>query len=787
MSPHRQRSWVARLLAGATVFALMIRPTGAGPDEEEGEEEDAAARVSQFVAPLRAHFQNLALVEGRFKELGGSLQPPQREVKAAGTALLAETKGFRGTLERFRTAQVRRGLGAEFALIDGGVETVVRSVQLLARHAHLKAPAPPQAPTLAEALRNLAEEILAEKIAAFLRKHGLEELLEIKSWQDLRQRVTKKMRAQARQIAHEATQRAVGMPFHDLASAKTALRARIERRLERRVAKLVMRISSNQIVIELGTALIVEWVKEKLWPRLREWARPKGRHEERIQRSIGTIEESYKELKALGSEVHPTELDLRHVARVIQRAEGRKTAMRYLVKDLKRAGKPEDLERLALARKILDEQIKKTKRRFLLDRQKEIAKVAEKEKQLDVMIKLIEKILAAIEEEPEEFARRRFFVWHRNQAQKERAVASERKFWQVEPAKKVPVDLTPKVGYFDLEAWRTDLKSHQGSGWTAKDFDPESPCTERYARIYGRTYLLEVACRGHRRYVLHLKPAKFRATTHGHARCFWMGNGEHEVRVTVHTEEGFTLELDYTLVVAAPMDAEKLAKQAAWLERMRAQHEAAWGDPEANPHNRWQYANSFVKSLVDYAQLLAYQGREPPAQVMRHLRKAGKVIDQMADLPAENRRPYAWISGYLRLLRDVADPHAYPLARRVFDHHYARFPSYDKEHRSARLNMLEDLAGLALASSNDAQAARRYLEERIKLLDAHTDRYQRSPRRKEAAMATLPIQIGTRAKAKPAEMTEEEVDEALDDIIGTEEPEDEKKTPPKKKAPGGDE
>jgi hypothetical protein len=391
-------------------------------------------KVSPFLAPLQGHQKavqarlgemvKLGMESGITKALGsvggaaagvgpGGAPDAAKErekaeerrrlaekMKPAAAGLLADGEAFAKTLEEFRTATTRRGLDTEFDAIDTCVSILKVGAAMTAA---LADPTPEDKQKAAALERRTVferllqteidptiQEIAAARIAERLNTDGLEEVLLAESWRDVRQRVEARVIQEVRQFINKESQSIAGFPAADVDSFRQAARLAVQNRVRQEVAKLVVNFTGSGLVIQFAQEVVIEWLGDTLWPKLREAFRPKGNIEGRLTQSLATLEASRRELNALGSGAGgAAKVELREVQATVDRAWVRLAATRYLERDIKKSGGDEPYGRLLDAKLGLLRTIDLAEHRFMLAKAARIAALASQSRLLDESLKTL--------------------------------------------------------------------------------------------------------------------------------------------------------------------------------------------------------------------------------------------------------------------------------------------------------------------------------------------------------------------------------------------------------------
>lgn len=358
--------------------------------------------VTAYLQPLRDHRAKLSAIDLRI----GALQATQPEdnaqarqwaqdLQAAGNDLVAEGRAFKATLNAFVNSRTRRGLTEELDLIRECFELTDRSGSAIGARINFDLQAYAAARNLqqeATAARNELVALLAQKVDERVEAEGLIVLLATEGIVAVRNEAVSRLRAGAEQELDQITQREIGLAFHDASSFRSAVRAKAHDLVQRKVAQLLFKITSNEIIVELLGAPIVAWIEGELWPRLKEAFRNKGDLEFRTQRSANSLEAARMRLWAL-----PPDATLDQVRAAMRNGQAALNATRYLVGDLNRANRADLYARLEESAEQLKRAFTITQQRFLLHKLEALEKVAPQEDVYRALLALIEAMVREIE------------------------------------------------------------------------------------------------------------------------------------------------------------------------------------------------------------------------------------------------------------------------------------------------------------------------------------------------------------------------------------------------------
>jgi regulator of replication initiation timing len=320
--------------------------------------------LTRYLEALRQHRQKLSNLNGELEQKINGPKPDRQTVIDLGGKAQAVAADFQKTLKAFAAAETRRGLLEE---VDLFIDSAQVLNQLVGRYQQLAGipVIPLQKNSLVSVKSNMVRTIFKlarEKYASRLESEGLRDILTSESWNEVLDKAAYHSQRKLDEFLERETAKLFGFGFHDAESARRALRMQMRREICRQVAKLLVKITSNAIVIEIVAGPIIRWIESDLIPKLREALRQKGNLPERLARSIETMKNAGLDLNKL-----PCDAKLRVVAMRLNAAAGVLHATRYLERDLGNQW-GDDLFKLAAEKENLARTIKMTRLRFLLVR-----------------------------------------------------------------------------------------------------------------------------------------------------------------------------------------------------------------------------------------------------------------------------------------------------------------------------------------------------------------------------------------------------------------------------------
>ena len=360
-------------LQGAGLYGFLRRlsaaragaPPKTTPRVEEPGDCGKGAALTRYLEALRTHHRNVQTIDGELEWLLNERRPDTRKIIEYGRKAERIAAEYHQTFKEFQRAETRRGLIEELDLL---VETPLLLNQVVVKYQHLaQVPITPVKPEDLVQSRNERSrtiiQLARDHFASRLESEGLRDILTSDSWEEAVEQTAGHARRKVEEFVDAETERIFGFGFHDVESAKRALQLQLRREIRRQVAKLLIKVTSNQIVIEIVAGPVIRWIERDLLPRLKEALRQKGNLPERVARSVETMEAARLELNKL-----PCDAKLRDVRRRIASARGTIHAARFLHKDLTSAGAgaAAELARLDQALADLGRTIRLAEARFLL-------------------------------------------------------------------------------------------------------------------------------------------------------------------------------------------------------------------------------------------------------------------------------------------------------------------------------------------------------------------------------------------------------------------------------------
>jgi len=346
---------MARVLVASLFAALSISATWAQP----GPGTDALTDVSEYVGRLRTQHASvlslLADTEG-YLAVGDRSEATTRMLRQR---LCAEAEATLALIDDLRAARTRWGLLEEHALLADiqGALVELRTIHIgLAGDARVLS-ATDRKSVWDQLQRAIGSEV-GKVVVERLEIEGLADLLAADSLNEATGILVSHLKVTVEQAVEDEMERLVGFRFHDAGSLQYALFRHARRLVSREVGKLLVRITSNELVIEYVTGVLIRW----LGPKLREALREKGHLGARVERSVQTLEANRRALNEL------PETAFVHVAdRAISRAIGAIEATKYLQGDIARAGDADLKKTMDEAKALLEATIKRTRHRFIMD------------------------------------------------------------------------------------------------------------------------------------------------------------------------------------------------------------------------------------------------------------------------------------------------------------------------------------------------------------------------------------------------------------------------------------
>ncbi|WP_145217723.1 ankyrin repeat domain-containing protein [Gimesia alba] len=577
--------------------------------------------VSVWLEPLKKHHAQLKKIDERFKALGALQNPPPKEdVKKQGELLVNATQSACAFLDQYTNTNrgPRRGLQEERQLVQEMRSMVERSTIMLKQLSQLQLPQdedPNYEKRTAPFLQAAATDYLKQAVANRLEREGLGEFLKEEHVGRMQEKTVKRLELDLQGYFDKQLQQRIGIRLNDLKSLKAAARAKVRFHVRQEVAKLVVDISSNRMVIRLAQQIVLVLLEEQLWPMIRESLRPKGNLEERTHASVDTLMESCEELVAL-SNTDPAKVDLRKARRVFARAEGRLNAMRYLLKDAKRAKRKDLLDELEIGRNLLTLRYNLVAYQFMLTQDNEVVEQVTDEN--TIMKGLLEIV--------------RYLVGHISESQLVLQGSSRTETSST-------FGFSPTVLEFDQERYQSDKLGTPGVVIDRK----------RYYKVWEKEYVVRNQIKGRTIYTYRFwRPARggqMMPRLGNHAWLCGMTPGKHVVQARVVTLDGEVYDFEYELNVdpVSQRNQDSLKRAYDKVKSGRSRFQRA-----NTTQKKAQAARYYSSALTSFMYSYMRNGGEKSCQVDKYLAECNTVADWL--LKAEEDRGRTLEAHYIKVM-----------------------------------------------------------------------------------------------------------------------------------------
>lgn len=361
---------------------------------EEPSDCGKAGELTRYLKKLRDHRSTLAGLE---KDVDTLLRDPNLSdtMKAEfGNRLYRHGREFSRTLVDFQRAETRRGLYEELKLISACAFHLNLAISkyhaLVGVERDLSTPEERRA-VQSEVMRK-ALELTKMNIASKLESEGLQDIVTSESWDEVLEKSTYHAGRKVDEFIDRETEKIFGLGFHDVRSARRAIQLQMRNEVRRQVAKLLVKITTNEILIEFAAAPIIRWIERDLIPHLREALRNKGNLDARMVRSKQTLERARRILYSL-----PCTARLSEVENAMGTARGIIHETHFLMGDLRSANRIPAYGEMSDAIGNVQRALFITSNRFLLEK-------PDYEEELDYVVMEVKKMLAELDrlEPPEE-------------------------------------------------------------------------------------------------------------------------------------------------------------------------------------------------------------------------------------------------------------------------------------------------------------------------------------------------------------------------------------------------
>ncbi|QDU50901.1 ankyrin repeat domain-containing protein [Gimesia panareensis] len=653
--------------------------------------------VSVWLKPLKEHHAAIKKVNDRFRLLGAMQNPPpKKDVKTQGEQLIEVTQSACAFLDQYSNTRrgPRRGLQEELELVRQMRAMVQRSTMILQQLSQLQMPQD-QDPGYKKRTESIAREavllLLQEKVDDQLDREGLGAFIKEDHLGLIREQSARQLEKSMKAYLDEQLQQSVGIRLNDLKSLKAAARAKVRHEINEQVARLVLEISSQKLLIRFAQDVVLELLEEKLWPLIREGLRPKGNLEARTYASIATLEESYEELAAL-SNSDPTSLDLSEARKVLRRAEGRKKAMKYLLKDAQKAGEEDLLLDLELARETLDTRYNIVAWQFML---REDNNVAEQVADENTIMKGLLEIA-------------RYLVGHMSGPKLVLQGAAY-------PQTVSSFSITPTVMFEDQKEGQQEQSRIPGLKVTRS----------RHYKLWEKEYVVRSRFSGRDIYSYRLwrplRSGQMSSIVGNNAYFCGVAPGKHQIQARVVTLDGEVYDFEYELEVKS--DSERLQKELQYahnkIRKVRKQFTQADSLKE-----KVSVAESYWKVMRNAAVQYMRSGGEKSSNTQRYLDECNAVASYL--LKGEQDEDRTREVQYIEAMASMCHVCAYMGTPEAFEKAKQYTAQAEKVQSRPGLRKTTEMAScyaalknMSVAIFNDVSQGRRYHEKQIQAqLDA---------------------------------------------------------------------
>jgi len=670
----------------------------------------------EFVKPLEEQNNRIQAMAEEMK----TLQPgaPQDRIIAAGENFIQEAESFQKLLRSFLDHKTRKGLDIEFDYIKQSSGALFAALLAFQEFGPQKPPKPTaeQKQRVQSKIEKFTRSQAKFAVELGLLSEGAYEMLQSESFNEALENVANQTADKAMQKVQNEIDQLVSRFGEDIFYADsvlsgTFLRERAYEACWNQVAKMVVKLTSNQFVVELATGIVWQWLEGDLWPRLKEAFRHKGHLERRVGISTASMMRARDRLQELTADEEITKVRV-----AVAQARGALHATRYLAKDLARSQNQQIKKDFEDGKKILSRAISLTEKRFLINKIEQFDKAQKSLKLTREIISSAQKILAALKAQQQESAEtaaikdvggRHYYFQNAAQLQSELPVKLNFPQHEISGMK---AEIFPELRYIDLKKYKA-RKAKEGQG----KYKVGSTKYEKFKKIYRQSpHVVRYTANGITRYTYWSK-------THAHSGadyCYGLREGLNTVQATMTSEDGFTFSQSYTVVVKkGQLDPDFVARSQEHLEKKRSEYQAL------PPAKKDEKLYGLVGSFVTHAENMLKKGAARPDDVIPLLEEAGRYAADLLKRSApveKNQRMYA---ERVRLIIDrcfqLCTPASYALAQNIFS-------QAEKNIRTpeATLKMLDAykyMAHLALGADNDVGAARRYITKYLSLIDYGSD------------------------------------------------------------------
>jgi hypothetical protein len=323
-----------------------------------GKSERPANDVTEYVADLREAAKLVQGAVGSAAWVGSRGATRCNQFEPAANKVAAAADAARAIFERYRKAKTRYGTQEEIQLTES-IGMGLREARGNLRKAAGE-PDPVSKQEVDAALKEvgLFQAFVAIKIEDRLGVEGLADVLQSRSFREMRDKVVTEIHVKLRQRAEAEIKRLTGLSIRLGVPLKEQIRDFLRAEFSRLLSRLVVTAGPAGIFV----SLIGERIFNLIGKALQEALRGKGNLDARTDTTLAGFEGLRRQLNAL-----PPNATLDKVRNVVRAAETALGATKFLKGDIARAKRNDLALDIEDAEGDLKQTLKRTKFRFLLD------------------------------------------------------------------------------------------------------------------------------------------------------------------------------------------------------------------------------------------------------------------------------------------------------------------------------------------------------------------------------------------------------------------------------------
>ncbi|HUF04402.1 MAG TPA: hypothetical protein VMM38_09530 [Aridibacter sp.] len=320
----------------------------------------ANAQVSRYAAEMAENSRRAQAVSNETMEMVRQGESDPEVIVSVGNRFVDEFDRSIGSLRAYKNAKTRFGLQSELddlllmsISFREGYQTML---QLTGEPGSGKF----DSREIGETNRAFNDEFVPfvkDLVDMHLGAQGVSDFLTDPGFDTASGIVANTLIAEGRSFIRDELEKLTRLQIRPGRSLKDHLLTALRQSVSRKVSGVIVRMAAGHFIVEMFAVKLIDWIG----PKLREFFRPKGNLNARVERAIEGMRNRANRLNAM-----KTDAATMDVRRHVEAAEAHVKANRHLWGDIKRAGEEPLIIKLAVWEHNLEQAVRLAKTRFLI-------------------------------------------------------------------------------------------------------------------------------------------------------------------------------------------------------------------------------------------------------------------------------------------------------------------------------------------------------------------------------------------------------------------------------------